>query len=380
MAMQPHDGQNGTNTDHIQPYNHNSYPSDNPIPPVVTNIPNAFWQGQPAHQFNQHLTPQNTTSRLTFQDMVDIAYTNTNIIHRTLNQGQPIRPLTVTNGIQGANTTHLTNSTAPISFTINHSAAPTNPFSSIEELSTTNNIMSAPNLAHNRCMSTTISPATVTPRAASLSQSLEPRDDFRPTEALSTTHVIPAVNANNPTQQATHAKTKPPKKTLYCPICNLKCHCKSRLNQHMGVHTKEKPFACVYCHKSFSQKSSLNRHERIHTGEKPYACTFCHKSFIQKSDLTRHARLHTGEKPFSCAYCHKKFAQQSNLKEHERIHTGEKPFACTFCHKKFANRCNLKEHERIHTGEKPFACTFCHKRFTQHSTWKKHKKTQHNAQ
>ena len=325
----------------MQYNNHNSYTSDNPIPPVVTNIPNAFWQGQPVHQFNQHLTPQNTTSRLTFQDMVDIAYTNTNtntnIIHRTLNQGQPIRPLIVTNGIQGANTTHLTNSTVPISFTINHSVAPTNPFSAIEELSTTNNIMSAPNLAHNRCISTTISPATVTPRAASLSQSLEPRDDFRPTEAWSTTHVIPVTNANNAPQQANHAKTKLPKKTLYCPICNLKCNCKSHLTRHMRSHTGEKPFACTFCHKTFAHKSSLKQHERIHTGEKPFACTFCHKRFAHKSNLTQHARIHTGEKPFTCASCHKTFAQKFSLNRHERIHTGEKPFACTFCHKAFAS-------------------------------------------
>ncbi|PIO29662.1 hypothetical protein AB205_0027710, partial [Aquarana catesbeiana] len=90
---------------------------------------------------------------------------------------------------------------------------------------------------------------------------------------------------------------------------------------------QEKRYTCSECEKSFKKKSKLIEHMRIHTGEKPFSCPECGKSFTQKSLLNRHQRVHTGEKPFSCADCGKCFPSRGNRDKHMRIHTGEKPYS-----------------------------------------------------
>lgn len=45
-------------------------------------------------------------------------------------------------------------------------------------------------------------------------------------------------------------------------------------------------------------------------------CEFCQKSFKLKSNLQEHLRIHTGEKPYECDQCEYKFTSCGSLKHH----------------------------------------------------------------
>ena len=93
----------------------------------------------------------------------------------------------------------------------------------------------------------------------------------------------------------------------------------SELRKHLKQHSKERKYHCPYteiCSKSFCQRHKLNDHIRVHTGERPFGCDFCHKTFRIKNNMKKHLRIHTGEKPYLCSVCYKRFSSKSGLNSH----------------------------------------------------------------
>lgn len=147
-------------------------------------------------------------------------------------------------------------------------------------------------------------------------------------------------------------------KQVSCEICGKVFQClskniKYRYQEHMFIHTGEKPYKCQFCERAFRDRSTRKKHERSHTGERPYKCTMCERAFSQLRLLRNHIRTHTGEKPFQCDLCDLRFAKQCNLKYHMRVHTKEKPYTCELCHKSFTQSGTYYKHMRRHTSNQP---------------------------
>lgn len=105
--------------------------------------------------------------------------------------------------------------------------------------------------------------------------------------------------------------------TLFCCMeneCGKTFITKFNLKRHVtSVHLKSKNFKCDYCCKTFSSKQNLDEHVFIHTGEKPYVCSTCQIAFRQISQLSLHKRDHN--KPFMKLKMKKKVAKSMVSKE-----------------------------------------------------------------
>ena len=157
-----------------------------------------------------------------------------------------------------------------------------------------------------------------------------------------------------------------------CEICGRNFREPYYLQQHMRVHTGEKPYMCEICGAAFSLSTSLKRHRNKHSGIR-IKCELCEKTFVTKSELRVHSHVHSKEKPYICEICGKGFAQRRYVKIHIKTHGSYRPYTCDQCEATFCRRLSLKVHKRIHSGEKPYQCSDCGREFTDRSSWNRHK-------
>ncbi|XP_075688350.1 zinc finger and BTB domain-containing protein 41 [Rhinoderma darwinii] len=159
-----------------------------------------------------------------------------------------------------------------------------------------------------------------------------------------------------------------------CDICNKSFTRRPHLQEHMILHSQDKPFKCTYCDEQFKSRFKRLKHqEKYHLG--PFPCDICGRQFNDSGNLKRHIEYtHGGKRKWTCFICGKSVRERTTLKEHLRIHSGEKPHLCSICGQNFRHGSSYRLHLRVHHDDKRYECDECGKTFIRHDHLTKHKK------
>ena len=105
---------------------------------------------------------------------------------------------------------------------------------------------------------------------------------------------------------------------IECPKCDKTFNTYvSAMGHILNVHEK-KP--CTICGEVFGYTTMIRHIQQAHSAneEKKFKCPTCGKGFVVNNALQDHINIHTGEKPHVCKVCGKGFASYGTLRTHER--------------------------------------------------------------
>lgn len=163
-----------------------------------------------------------------------------------------------------------------------------------------------------------------------------------------------------------HMKTDHYERIYVCDICGADFRKRNLYNDHMDEHTsewKDGEYQCAICQCVFHNSRQFRSHKKTHNvNMKIWSCKECNKNYSSKNLLDEHMNMHTGERPYKCPHCTKDFASKYTLTAHMKTHYERKrPYECKECNKSFFSNQNLTQHERTHSGIKEYVCEICNK-------------------
>ncbi|VDI68000.1 Hypothetical predicted protein [Mytilus galloprovincialis] len=208
------------------------------------------------------------------------------------------------------------------------------------------------------------------------SQELEEGKEIKlePTDAESNLYTYEKISHLN---KYVGKKSRKVYKLYKCTVCKKTFDYLLCVQNHVRIHTGDRPYKCGACPKDFVTKCSLAEHEKVHTGDRPHVCHICGITFMQKYKLAIHLQKHNGETNFSCDICGKGFIRKDHLNNHIQSHNKDRPFSCKICGQSYKTEKSVKAHERSHAPG-TFQCHFCHKVYTQNRYLKVHINEKHN--
>lgn len=166
-----------------------------------------------------------------------------------------------------------------------------------------------------------------------------------------------------------------------CDYCNKTFSAKKYVAAHIEiVHTKATHRPCESCGKVFAA-AHMSTHMRSHKSHN-YECEHCGAILKSKLGFNQHLRLHSGERPYECEQCGETFSASSRRSEHMRNKHFKTQIVlkhlCTLCPAKFRLPSKLRLHIRkVHKakGDKPVhECAECHERFASCRSLQNHSK------
>ncbi|XP_014244558.1 histone H4 transcription factor [Cimex lectularius] len=135
--------------------------------------------------------------------------------------------------------------------------------------------------------------------------------------------------------------------------CTASTNKKSRLLEHVKVHTGEKKTACPQCGNVFASNAKFEDHchRQLPVDEKSHQCNYCFSYLPSERLLRDHMRQHVHH--YKCNFCGMTCHTPGILKRHIKYrHTPSRKYACPLCSSKCKTHTDLRQHLLRHTENK----------------------------